>query len=86
MTNIMENNILDKVNDSFKGVNDKLSDLKTTIIDDKLEQLQVSSTLPKIIEKLNNLLHINFLGLGTTGSLLGISVFDMQKKLSTNKT
>lgn len=71
---------LEMVNEALHNFDDKLHILKTNVIDDKLEQLDMDDNLYKIVHKVNTLLHTNLFGLWTTWSLLWISLSDLKTK------
>lgn len=85
MTEQLSPQPLEKINEALHIFDNKLNSLKTTVIDENLEKLDLWDNIYKTIYKVNKLLKTNLFGLWTTASLLGISLSDLTKKQKSSK-
>lgn len=76
---------LNKVNESLNNINDAFSDLQTKVIDDNLDNLEISDKASHLMGSVNSVLNINLFGLGTIATLTGISTTKIMETAKKNK-
>ncbi|MCX6823411.1 MAG: hypothetical protein NTX91_05500 [candidate division SR1 bacterium] len=78
MTGEALNNILNKVNEGVNGLTESLSKLQTNVIDKSLEKLPLNNIFTAI-DTVSSILNTDLLGLGSVSTLLGGTMFDINK-------